>query len=102
MGRNSMTAFFIVKVQIPKESARAAYDEYIAKGKPVVESHRGQYIVRSEKIESFGGDWRPDRLIVVQFESKPQLMACFSSEEYRGMTELRERSVHAEAIIVEE
>lgn len=97
-----MAAFFIVKVSIPDERDRAPYDEYITKVKPIVESFGGEYLVRSEKIECFIGTWKPDRFIVIRFASKEKLLACFTSQQYRAVAGLREQSVQADAIIVED
>ena len=97
-----MAAFFIVHIEIPGKSDRAGYDEYIAKVKPIVENYGGCYIVRSEQIELFLGDRKPDRIIVIRFENRKQLDACFASKEYASVKMLRESSVKASAFIVDQ
>lgn len=96
-----MSVFFIVSVNIPDSEQRAFYDAYISKVKPVVESFGGRYVVRSEKISVFAGIWRPDRVIVVEFDTQDALELCFGSPEYQAVKGLREMSVKASAIIVE-
>lgn len=59
------------------------------------------YIVRSETITPLGTKWQPDRVIIIEFETREQLDACFSSREYRSIASLREQSVDSRAIIVE-
>ncbi|MCD8178740.1 MAG: DUF1330 domain-containing protein [Tannerellaceae bacterium] len=96
-----MAVFFIVNIEIPDKNERDAYDEYIAKVKPIVESYGGVYIVRSETISLFAGNKAPDRIIIIQFETRELLDRCFSSEEYTKVKDLRESTVKTSAFIVE-
>ncbi|MDR1739846.1 MAG: DUF1330 domain-containing protein [Bacteroidales bacterium] len=95
-----MPVFFIVHVEIPDHRERGSYDEYIAKVKPVVESHGGKYIIRSEHVSLWAGTHKPDRIIVIEFGNKEQMEKCFSSPEYTSVKGLRENSVKTNAFIV--
>ena len=97
-----MPTYFIVSVTIKNPAERSSYDKYIEAVKPIVESYDGRYIVRSEQITLASGGWNPDRIIIIEFPTKERLDECFCSEEYRGITALRESDVAAEAIIVEQ
>lgn len=97
-----MAAFFIVTVEIPNQNERKSYDEYIARVKPIVEGFGGAYLVRSEQVTLFAGDKKPDRIIVIRFESRKQLEECFSSPEYAAVKGLREMSVKTNAYVVEQ
>lgn len=97
-----MAAYFIVDVKILNVNDRKQYDEYIKKVKPIVENFGGTYLVRSEQISTFAGEWNPDRLIVIEFATREQLDRCFSSNEYASIKGLREKSVLTNAIIVEQ
>jgi len=97
-----VAVFFVVQVEIPHQGDRAQYDEYIRRVKPIVESYGGRYLIRSEEVYPFGGEWSPDRIIVIQFESRSALDRCFASPEYRGVKLLRETSVIARAVVVEQ
>lgn len=96
-----MTAYFIVTTQIDNPDARQPYDEYINKVKPIVESFGGKYIVRSEKISPLSDLWKPDRVIIIEFNSKEEIHAWLSSKEYKAIQELRVNSVTSNAVIVE-
>ncbi len=50
-----MAAFFIVNIEIPEKNARASYDEYIARVKPIVESYGGGYILNLRICGRFAG-----------------------------------------------
>ncbi len=97
-----MATYLIIHIDIPDKNDRGLYDEYIARVKPVVESHGGEYVVRSEQVAPFAGPWRPDRVIVIRFDDRKQLDKCFSSPEYLAVKTLRESSVETTAFIVEQ
>ncbi len=96
-----MPAYFIVSIMIQDPEKRPMYDEYIQKVKPVVESFDGEYLLRSENISVFTGEWKPDRVIIIRFETREKLEICFASEKYREIAGLRIESVLTNAIIVE-
>lgn len=93
--------YFVVTAYFDKEKDKAEYLEYIKAVKPIVNKYHGRYIVRSEKITPLSSDWRPNRVIIIEFETRAQLEMCFSSEEYKQIALLRENSVDSKAIIIE-
>ncbi|WP_395546533.1 MULTISPECIES: DUF1330 domain-containing protein [unclassified Lacrimispora] len=97
-----MSVYFIVNTKISDLSKRKQYDEYIVKVKPIAESFGGRYIVRSEQITALSDSWKPDRVIVIEFASKTQILAWLSSPQYKEVSSLRVNSVESEAIIIEE
>ncbi|MDO4468072.1 MAG: DUF1330 domain-containing protein [Bacillota bacterium] len=93
--------YFLVDTYIDAQK-REAYDAYIEAVKPIVESYGGEYLARSEKVVSLHEKRDPQRVIIIRFPSKERLNACFSSPEYIAIQSLREVSVDARALIVEE
>lgn len=100
-GKESIiSCYFIISTYI-NDAEKGQYDEYIEKVKPIVERFGGKYLVRSEKMDFMSKEWKPDRLIVIEFLSKEQLEQCFASDEYRQIKDKREQFVDSRAIIVE-
>lgn len=96
-----MSCYFMVDTYIDAKKGRGEYDAYIAAVKPIVESYGGVYLVRSDEVEPLGPGRAPQRVIVIRFESRADLDACFASPEYRAIMAKRARSVDARAVIVE-
>jgi uncharacterized protein (DUF1330 family) len=96
-----MAAYFIVNVRITDQNNRGQYDSYIEKVKPIADSFGGKYLIRSENITALSGGWKPDRIIIIRFDSKEQITAWLSSPQYKEIAGLRINSVESEAIIVE-
>jgi uncharacterized protein (DUF1330 family) len=97
-----MACFFIVDTYIDKNKGRGSYDDYIEQVKPIVESYGGEYLARSENVTALSPLRKPDRVIIVRFQSREKLDACFASDEYRRIMHERTDSVDARAVIVED
>lgn len=95
-----MSAYFIVSTHLDDRD-RSGYDEYIDRVRPIVERLGGEYLVRTNEVTAWSERWKPDRVIVIRFDSREALERCFSSPEYTAIKGLREGSVDARAIIVE-
>ena len=97
-----MACFFIVDTYIDENKGRGSYDDYIEQVKPIVESYGGEYLARSENVTALSPLRKPDRVIIVRFQSREKLDACFASDEYRRIMHDRVENVDARAVIVEE
>lgn len=97
-----MACFFLVDTYIDKNKGRGSYDDYIEQVKPIVESYGGEYLARSENVTALSPLRKPDRVIIVRFQSREKLDACFASDEYRRIMHERTDSVDARAVIVED
>lgn len=96
-----MSWYFIVDTYVDEQRDRKEYDEYIEQVKPIVETYSGEYLVRTENIDSWCEKRNPQRVIIIKFPTRSQLDACFSSEEYKAIMSKRENSVDSRAVIVE-
>ena len=95
-----MNCYFIITTYIKPEN-RGMYEEYIRQVKPIVEQFGGRYLVRTEDLVCLSEEWKPDRMIVIEFPSREQLEACFSSEQYQNIKQKRENSVRSMAVIAQ-
>lgn len=96
-----MSCYFMIDTYISPDGNRGEYDEYIDEVRPIVEHYGGEYLVRTEEIESLSQRRTPQRVILIRFPSRERLDACFASPEYRAIMMKRVNSVDARAIIVE-
>lgn len=96
-----MAWYFMVDTYIDEENGRGEYEEYIKDVKPIVESYHGEYLIRSENVYSLCDKRAPQRVILIKFDRKEDLDACFSSTEYQVIMSKRVNNVDSRAIIVE-
>ncbi len=97
-----MSCYFIVDTYIDGKTGRGAYDDYIEKVKPIVESFGGEYLVRTENVTSLSPSRNPQRVIIIRFPDRERLDACFASAGYRAIMHERMDSVDARAVIAEQ
>ncbi len=93
-----MPVYVLIEIKILD---RDIYAEYVKKVPAIVKKYGGRYIVRGGQITSLFGEWHPERIIVLEFNSAEQVNAWLSSPEYAGVAPLRTQSALTRAIIVE-
>ena len=93
-----MTAFVIMDIEVTDP---AGYDEYKQLAPPAVALYGGKYIARGGHIETLEGQWSPNRLVVLQFESVERAKAWLNSDEYREARALRHAYARSEMVVIE-
>lgn len=73
---------------------------YIELVKPIVETYGGEYLVRTDSVESWNELRKPDRCIVIRFPNREAIKNCFTSEQYKKIMSKRTEHVDSRAIIV--
>ena len=67
----------------------------------IVRKHGGQYLVRGGHAETVEGDWKPGRMVVIQFPDAKSARAFLDDPEYAPWKALRHRTGHTDGILVE-
>ena len=93
-----MPAYFIVDIEVTDP---AAFEEYRKQVPATVEKYGGKFVVRGGRMEVLEGDWRPKRVVVLEFPSMEQAKRWYDSEEYRAPKALRLRTSKGSLILVE-
>ncbi len=74
--------------------------KYAEKVPEIVKKHGGRYLVRGGKVIPMFGNWNPERLVLIEFETEEQLLNCFNSVEYLKIAPFRENSTITKSVIV--
>jgi uncharacterized protein (DUF1330 family) len=61
-----MAVYAVVNVQITDP---ARYTEYREQAPATIARYGGKYLARGGKVEVLEGDWNPQRLVILEFES---------------------------------
>jgi uncharacterized protein (DUF1330 family) len=78
-----------------------AYEEYRKKLAPVNAKYGGKFLVRAGKVETLDGDWKPERLVVIEFPSKGKALAWFRSPEFEPLQQMRRKASRGKLVLVE-
>ena len=88
------------------------YEQYRVKVEPIIKKYGGKYLVRSggmafdkdpnKKVIPGEGNWNPNRLIILEWNSMEELQKFINSAEYQKVAELRKSSASTKSVIVKE
>jgi uncharacterized protein (DUF1330 family) len=93
-----MAGYIIVDVQVTDPEA---YERYKAGVPGTLAIYGGRFLVRGGHAETLEGDWEPNRIVVLEFESAQRAREWWSSDDYAELKGLRQSASVASAIVVE-
>jgi len=93
-----MPAYVIAEVDVTDP---AGFEEYRKQVPGTIAKYGGRYVVRGGPMDFLEGDWKPARLVVLEFPSREQARRWYDCEEYRGPKALRQRTAKTKVLIVD-
>lgn len=93
-----MPAYLIADVNVENADIYAEYRRQVL---PLIERYGGRFIVRGGPHETLEGDWRPARLVVIEFPSMAVLKEWYRSPEYTKLVALRQGASRGSLLAVE-
>jgi uncharacterized protein (DUF1330 family) len=79
----------------------AAMEEYRKRVPATLTTFGGRFIVRGGAHQTVEGDWKPNRLVVLEFPSMEQAKRWYDSEEYREPKAMRLRAGRTNLVMVD-
>jgi len=93
-----LAAYLIIEIAVNDPDVYARYREAVS---PNLAAAGGTYFVRGGEVEALEGDWRPNRMVVVRFDSADQARRWWNSPGYAELKAMRQRSAKTNMILVE-
>lgn len=94
-----MSAYLIVDIAEVLDAE--AYAEYRGRVSPGIEAAGGRYLARGGALDLLEGDWKPNRVVVVEFPSMKEAQEWWKSPGYAELKALRQRSTRTQMILVD-
>jgi len=91
-----MSSYLVIDTEVIDEEA---FSEFVAKIYDAVSAHNGTFLVRGSDLDVIEGDWTPQRLVIMSFDSDDGAGAFVRSSEYTALEELRLRAVHSKVVV---
>ncbi|MDA0734482.1 MAG: DUF1330 domain-containing protein [Chloroflexi bacterium] len=79
----------------------AKFEVYRGQVSATIEQYGGKYLVRGGATETVEGDWNPQRMVILQFESVERAKEWYYSPEYSGPMQLRHQAANSNVVFVE-
>ncbi len=92
-----MTAYVIANIEVTDPER---YEDYKRASGAALEPYGGRFIVRGGEAETLEGEWKPRRLVVIEFDSVERARAWWASEEYREPKALRQATATTDMVLV--
>jgi uncharacterized protein (DUF1330 family) len=93
-----MAAYVIADVTVTDPPAMEEYRKQVP---ATLAKYGGRFLVRGGAHQTVEGDWKPARLVVIEFPSLADARRWYDSEEYRGPKALRMRAGRTNVLIVD-
>ncbi len=93
-----MAGYVIVDTEITDMDV---YGEFIERVPALVESYGGKFIIRGGDVEVLQGDWKPSRLVVLEFESAEKAANWENSSEFAELKAIRDSASNSNVIVVD-
>jgi uncharacterized protein (DUF1330 family) len=93
-----MSAYLIVDA---KSSDPDRMGEYRRLAELAIGKFGGRYLVRGGAYQVLEGDWHPQRLVVVQFDSTEQARSFYDSPEYLAARKARADCSRFDMLLIE-
>jgi uncharacterized protein (DUF1330 family) len=93
-----MPAYVIAEVTVTDPTTMEEYRKQVP---ATIARYGGRFLVRGGAHETIEGDWKPTRLVILEFPSMEQARRWYDSEEYREPKALRIKSGRTNLVMVE-
>ena len=93
-----MAVYVVVNVRVTDP---ARYEEYRGKVPATIARYGGRYLARGGAVEALEGDWQPERLVVLEFESMERFREWYDSPDYAPLKQLRQEAAATQLVVVE-
>lgn len=94
-----MSAYLIA--DIARVLDEGLYGRYKDQVSPGLVAAGGRYLARGGAIDVLEGDWRPNRLILVRFDSAQAARRWWASKEYAALKDLRQAATQTHMVVVD-
>ena len=93
-----MAAYIIADLTVTDP---ATMDEYRKLVPATLTPFGGRFIVRGGAHQTVEGDWKPNRLVILEFPSMEQAKRWYDSEQYREPKAMRLRAGRTNLVMVD-
>ena len=93
-----MPAYVIADVTVKDPEV---YAQYRAQVLATVTKYGGRFVVRGGAAEVLEGDWRPGRIVVLEFPDMAAAKKWYASAEYGPLVKLRQSASTGSLLMVE-
>jgi uncharacterized protein (DUF1330 family) len=77
------------------------FKKYIAEIPAFIAKHSGKYIVQGVRPTIIEGDWKPDRVVIIEFPEREKAEAFLGDPEIQGLFKVRHATTTGKLVLVD-
>jgi uncharacterized protein (DUF1330 family) len=93
-----MSAYIIADVTVTDPATMEEYRKLVP---ATLAPYGGRFIVRGGAHQTVEGDWKPNRLVILEFPTLEQAKRWYDSEQYREPKAMRLRAGRTNLVLVD-
>jgi uncharacterized protein (DUF1330 family) len=93
-----MKAYLVLDLTVNDMSG---LNRYIAEIPAYISKHSGQYIVRGVQPTVVEGDWKPERLVIIEFPERAKAEAFLGDREIQDLFKIRHAATRSRLLLVD-
>ncbi|MCP4619821.1 MAG: DUF1330 domain-containing protein [Bradyrhizobium sp.] len=78
-----------------------SFREYIDNVPSFIRKHGGRYIVQGSEPIPMEGDWRPERMVILEFPARENATAFLGDPEFKHLLAIRHRTTTSNLVLVD-
>jgi uncharacterized protein (DUF1330 family) len=79
----------------------AGFKRYIAEIPAHISRHAGRYVVQGVVPTPVEGDWRPERMVIIEFPARENAEAFLSDSEIQDLFKVRHKTTTSRLVLVD-
>jgi uncharacterized protein (DUF1330 family) len=92
-----MAGYIVADIEITDPDE---YQKYAQQTAATIERYGGKFLVRGGRSETLEGDWKTERLVILEFPTVEQAQKWYDSPEYSAIKGIRHRSAISNMLLV--
>jgi uncharacterized protein (DUF1330 family) len=93
-----MKAYLVLDLMIHD---MGSFAEYVEKIPAVINRHAGKYTVQGQIPTVLEGDWKPERLVIIEFPSRDKAKEFLADPEAQTLFAIRHQSTTSRLLLVD-
>jgi uncharacterized protein (DUF1330 family) len=93
-----MAAYFLVDVTTTDPALMAEYRTHTP---GLVGKYGGRFVIRGGASETVEGDWKPERVVMLEFPDRAAFRRFYDSEDYKPVLKMRMAAGRSRAVLAE-
>jgi uncharacterized protein (DUF1330 family) len=77
------------------------FRKYIAEIPAFIAKHSGRYLVQGSEPTTIEGDWKPERMVILEFAGRGNAEAFLSDPEIRDLFKVRQATTTSKLLLVD-